>query len=84
MSETQLPENFPGREPLATANITTVEQVRGMSDEGLRAVKGVGDKTIADMRVALAALVAPTTEAKNAPEAKTQTAQNGTVTVVFE
>lgn len=48
-----LPEEFPGREHLIAAGLTTVAAVGAKSDEDLVALQGIGPATVRDIREAL-------------------------------
>ena len=41
---TPLPEDFPGRAALQAAGYTTLEALRGLTQEELAAIKGIGPK----------------------------------------
>lgn len=45
-----LPDTTPGYEALTAAGITTKSEVARMSDEDLLQVKGIGEKTLQDLR----------------------------------
>lgn len=48
-----LPEDFPGREALEGAGLTTLEALKGKSAEELTAIKGVGPATAEKILAAL-------------------------------
>lgn len=50
---TPLPEDFPGRDELHAADVTTVEAVTALSDEELDGITGIGPATITRIRAAL-------------------------------
>lgn len=53
LADTDLvPEDFPGREDLAKAGITTLSSVRGASDDELLALDGIGEATVKKIRAA--------------------------------
>jgi predicted flap endonuclease-1-like 5' DNA nuclease len=52
---TPLPEGFPGKHALEGAQFTTLEQVRTLSFDELRAVPGIGEVTARNIMTALAA-----------------------------
>lgn len=48
-----LPDDFPARKDLVGAGFTTRDAVAAASDEQLVAIKGIGEKTVAEIREAL-------------------------------
>ncbi len=64
----KLSNNFPGKEALAAAGITNTEQARKLSDDELIAIKGIGEKTMGEIKTALAS--AATDESEQPSERK--------------
>jgi Helix-hairpin-helix domain len=46
---TQLPEDFPGKKVLEANGVTTLEQVRAMTEADLVALDGIGPKTATEI-----------------------------------
>lgn len=45
-----LPADFPARQNLVNAGVTTLAQVQAMTDEEIRAIEGIGNATLAKIR----------------------------------
>lgn len=73
MAKAEYPENFPGRKQLEDAGVG-VEQARGMSEDDLKKIDGIGPKTAADI---VAFFGAGEGETSGAQDAKVARAESG-------
>jgi hypothetical protein len=67
--ESDLPKDFPKRDLLIESGLTRLEDVQKASDKDLEALKGVGEKTVEEIRDYLSDAPKAIDEEKESPEA---------------